>query len=311
MKARILQQGSHPAYEALLVQEFDVHQLHKEADPKAFLAQRGAEFVGLATTAKWGADEALMAALPNLQVISSFGVGFETIDLEAAKRRGIRVGYTPDVLTDCVADIAFALILDVARGTPAADRFVRRGEWLKGNFPIMTRVSGKKLGIVGLGRIGGAIAKRAGGFDMAIRYHNRRPLEDSPYGYEASLIDLAHWADFLIVAAAGGSATRKLISREVLDALGPEGYLVNIARGSVVDETALVEALEQQRIAGAGLDVFENEPQVPERLLALDNAVLLPHIASATRETRAAMANLAVDNLRSWFREGRLVTPLV
>ncbi len=311
MKPRILQQGSHPAYEALLVREFDVHPLYKEIDPKAFLAQHGGEFVGLATTAKWGADEALMAALPNLQVISSFGVGYETIDLEAAKRRGIRVGYTPDVLTDCVADLAFALVLDVARGTPAADRFVRRGDWLKGNFPIMTRVSGKKLGIVGLGRIGSAIARRAGGFDMTIRYHNRKPLAGSPFGYEASLVELARWADFLVVAAAAGAATRKLISREVLDALGPEGHLINIARGSVVDEAALVEALESKRIGGAGLDVFENEPQIPERLFALDNVVLLPHIASATKETRAAMANLAMDNLRSWFREGRLVTALV
>ena len=310
MKPRILQQGNHPAFEALLVREFDVHPLYKEADPKAFLEKYGDEFVALATTAKFGADAALIAALPNLQVISSFGVGFETIDLEAAKRRGIRVSTTPDVLTDCVADLAFTLILDVARGTPAADRFVRRGDWLRGNFPIMTRVSGKKLGIVGLGRIGGAIAKRGGGFDMEIRYHNRNRIDGSRYTYEPSLLELARWADFLVVAAAGGASTQRLISREVLDALGPDGFLINIARGSVVDEAALVEALESKRIAGAGLDVFENEPNVPERLLELDNAVLLPHIASATKETRQAMAELATDNLRTWFREGRLLTPL-
>jgi lactate dehydrogenase-like 2-hydroxyacid dehydrogenase len=209
------------------------------------------------------------------------------------------------VLNDCVADLAFTLLLDVARRASEADRFVRRGAWLNDKFPLATRVSGKKLGIVGLGRIGRTIARRASGFDMEIRYHNRRPVEDVPYGYEASLVELARWADFLVVAAAGGAESRNLVCAEVLDALGPQGFLVNIARGTVVDEAVLVQYLRDKRIAGAGLDVFVDEPRVPEALLALDNAVLLPHVASATNETRQAMAELVLENLHSFFDAGR------
>jgi lactate dehydrogenase-like 2-hydroxyacid dehydrogenase len=220
------------------------------------------------------------------------------------------VSNTPDVLTDCVADLAFGLLIDVARGLSAADRFVRRGDWKRGQFPLATRVSGKRLGVLGLGRIGRAVAKRAAGFDMETRYHNRTPLADLAYGYEASLVDLARWADFLVIAAAGGAATRAMVSREVLAALGKKGYLINIARGSVVDEAALVDALVNRRIAGAALDVFADEPNVPPELFALDNVVLLPHIASATRETRQAMADLVLDNLRSYFRAGKLLTPV-
>ncbi len=310
-KPRILQIGRLlPALEDALMQEFDVHLLAHEAEPKAFLAQRGVEFVGVATSARFGADAALMGALPNLKVISNFGVGYETIDIGAARARGVMVSNTPDVLTDCVADLAFGLLIDVARGLSAADRFVRRGDWKHGQFPLATRVSGKRLGVLGLGRIGRAIAKRAAGFDMETRYHNRTPLADLAYGYEASLIDLARWADFLVVAAAGGAATRAMVSREVLAALGKKGYLINIARGSVVDEAALVDALVNRRIAGAALDVFTDEPNVPPELFALDNVVLLPHIASATRETRQAMADLVLDNLRSYFRAGKLLTPV-
>jgi hydroxypyruvate reductase len=243
-------------------------------------------------------------------VIANFGVGVDTIDLEAARERGVAVSNTPDVLTDCVADLALGLVIDVARRLSAADRFVRRGDWPKGQFPLATRVWGKKLGIVGLGRIGAAIARRAGGFDMPVRYHSRRLVENSPYEYEASVTALASWADFLVVACAGGAATRHLVSREVIEALGAGGYLVNISRGSVVDEAALVEALQAGRIAGAALDVFEDEPNVPPVLFALDNVVLLPHIASATHETRQAMADCVLANLRSWFDSGRLVTPV-
>jgi len=214
------------------------------------------------------------------------------------------VGYTPDVLNDCVADTAFGLVMDVARQFSAADRFVRRGDWLKGTYPLTTRISGKRMGIMGLGRIGRVIARRASGFDMEVRYHNRKPVDGVPYGYEASLEGLAAWADFLVIAAAGGPETRHMVSKPVLAALGPKGFLVNISRGSVVDETALVEALEAKAIAGAGLDVFEDEPRVPARLLALDNAVLLPHMASATHETRKAMADAVLENLRSFFETG-------
>ena len=311
MKPRILQHGRLMAsLEAGLAEHFDVHPLWREADPTKFLAAHGGEFAGLATSARFGADRALMEALPALRVIANFGVGVDTIDLPAARERRVAVSNTPDVLTDCVADLAFGLLIDVARRLSAADRFVRRGDWLKGQFPLATRVSGKKLGIVGLGRIGAAIAKRAGGFDMPVRYHNRRRVEGSPCDYEPSLPALASWADFVVIACSGGAGTRHLVSREVIDALGPDGFLVNVARGSVVDEPALVEALLAGRIAGAALDVFENEPEVPAALAALDNVVLLPHIASATNETRQAMAECVLANLRSWFDSGRLLTPV-
>ena len=312
MKPRILQIGRlMGSLESALANDFDVHLLANEKNSKAFLGRHGAEFVGMATSARFGADEPLMQALPNLKVIGNFGVGFETIDIDAARRRGIRVSNTPDVLTDCVADLALGLLIDVARGLSAADRFLRRGDWLRGAFPLMTRFSGKRLGILGLGRIGRAIARRAEGFDMQIRYHNRSPVEGVGYGYEKSLVELARWADFLVVAAAGGAATRRLISREVIDALGAKGYLINIARGSVVDEPALVDSLVSKRIAGAALDVFEDEPNVPAALVALDHVVLLPHIASGTRETRQAMADLTFNNLRSFFRDGTLLTPVI
>ena len=198
--------------------------------------------------------------------------------------------------------------LDVARGFSAADRFVRRGAWPQGPFPLTRKVSGGRLGIVGMGRIGRAIAQRSTGFDMAVRYHARRPVADVAWAYEASLLELARWADFLVVITAGGAGTRHLINAQVLDALGPQGFLVNVARGSVVDEAALVAALRDRRIAGAGLDVFENEPQVPPELMALDNVVLLPHVASATHETRQAMADRVFDNLQAFFHTGRLIS---
>ena len=311
MKPRVLQKGAYlPALEKALAAEFDVHQLWKEPDPSAYLASHGSEFVGLATSARWGADAALIDALPNLKVISSFGVGYDTIDIDAAVKRGIPVGYTPEVLNDCVADIAFGLLIDVARSISASERFVRRGDWPRGAFPLQTRVSGKRLGILGLGRIGRAIAKRASGFDMDVRYHNRRRVEDVGFTYEASLIELARWADFLVIASAGGAETRHLVSADILAALGADGFLINISRGSVIDEAALVDALVNKKIAGAGLDVFENEPQVPQALLALDNVVLLPHIASGTHETRQAMADLTLANLRGFFADGRLITPV-
>jgi lactate dehydrogenase-like 2-hydroxyacid dehydrogenase len=202
------------------------------------------------------------------------------------------------------------LLLDVARGLSTTDRFVRAGGWLKGQRPLMTKVSGKKLGLLGYGMIGQAIARRAAGFDMTVRYNTRNPVAGSPHEHVASLLKLAEWADFLVVACVGGPATRHLVDAEVLKALGPQGILVNIARGSVVDEAALVAALSAGELGGAGLDVFENEPHVPAAMLAMDNVVLLSHIAGFTRESRAGMEQLFCDNLEAFFKTGKVLTPI-
>jgi lactate dehydrogenase-like 2-hydroxyacid dehydrogenase len=309
MKTRLLNAGRlPPALVERLAQAYDLATLPPPAERVAFLAAHGSEFTALVTSAAVGADAALIGALPHLKVISSFGVGLDKIDVEGAQARGIPVGYTPDVLNDCVADLAFGLVIDAARGMSAADRFVRRGDWTQGQFPLARKVSGAKLGIVGMGRIGRAIAQRSTGFSMDVRYHTRRVVPDVQWQHEPSLLELARWCDFLVVITAGGPATRHLVDAAVLDALGRDGFLVNVARGSVIDEAALVSALSEKRIAGAGLDVYEDEPNVPPALLALDNVVLMPHIASSTRETRQAMADRVFDNLHSFFAEGRLVS---
>lgn len=299
-----------PALEADLAARYDVVCLSDQVDPAAFLAEHGASFTGVATSASIGLKAEVIAALSKLQVVSSFGVGFDALDIAACQARGIPVGYTPDVLNDCVADMAFALMLDVSRGVAASDRFVRRGEWPKARYAPQTRVSGKRLGIVGMGRIGLAVAERAAGFRMEVGYYNRRPVEGSALPRLDSLLALAQWADYLVLTVAGGASTRHMVNREVLDALGPRGYLINVARGSVVDQAALVEALQQKRIAGAGLDVFEDEPQVPAALMDLDNVVLTPHTASATHETRRAMADLVLENLESFYATGAVRVPV-
>lgn len=304
---RVLQHGRLlPQLEQALAREFDITRLHEQPEPAAWLARHGAAFSGLVTSARVGADRALLSALPALRVVSSFGVGFDTFDLGALRERGIPLGYTPDVLNDCVADAAFGLLIDVARGVCLADRFVRSGAWERGPFVSTTRVSGKRLGIVGLGRIGRAIARRATGFDMAVRYHNRRPLPDLPQAHEPDLLALARWADFLVLAASAGPGADGMIGAEVLRALGPQGFLINIARGSLVDEAALVAALRDGTLAGAGLDVFAREPDIDPVLRALDNVVLMPHAASATHETRADMVALVLENLRGFYASGRV-----
>jgi lactate dehydrogenase-like 2-hydroxyacid dehydrogenase len=305
-----------PVLERGLAESYDVHKLPAPgAERAAYLAEHGARFDGLVTSAAHGADAGLIDALPKLRVISSFGVGLDKLALARAAERGIPVGYTPDVLNDCVADMGFALLLAIARRIGEGERFVRAGRWAAAAgtpastpFPLGRQVSHAKLGIVGLGRIGRTVAKRAGGFDMEVRYHGRKPQADAPWPYESSLLELARWSDFLVVITAGGAQTRHLVNAQVLDALGPQGYLVNVARGTVIDEAALVKALQEKRIAGAGLDVFEHEPHVPPELFALDNVVLMPHVASATVQTREAMAQRVLDNLAAFFRGEALIS---
>lgn len=289
-----------PALETLLREQHEVlHALDLRSDVPLVNGADAARVQAVVTSAAVGLPTAWMAQLPDLRVVSSFGVGLDKLPLDACRERGLPVGYTPDVLNDCVADLAMGLLLDGARQIAAADRFVRRGAWRQGRFPITTRVSGKRLGIVGLGRIGQAVARRAAGFDMDIAYHNRRPVAGVAWRHEPSLLALAEWADFLVLTLAGGAGTRHLVNADVLHALGPQGLLVNVARGSVVDEAALIACLQSGALGGAALDVFEDEPRVPEALLALDQVVLAPHMASGTLETRQAMADLTLANLRA------------
>ncbi len=311
MSPEILQVGRlSPNGEARIQADFKVTLLASQPDQEAFLKAEGHRFEGLITIAPLGASQALMSRLPNLKVIACRGIGLERIDFTHTNARGIAVSWTPDVLTDCVADLGMGLIIDTVRSISASDRHVRAGLWPKGAFPLATRVSGKRLGILGLGKIGQAIARRASGFDMEIRYHNRNPLVDCPYGYEPSAASLAAWCDFLMVAVSGGPHTQHLVNAQVLTALGSKGYLFNVSRGSVIDEAALIQALEGGTIAGAGLDVYEHEPHVPKALQGLDNVVIAPHIGSGTHETRAAMEGLLLDNLRSFFSTGELITPV-
>jgi len=279
---------------------FNVHDRLHEQDPAAF------ERIAPQIRAVCGSGEskvgaALLAELPALEIVSIMGVGYDGVDVAACKARGVVVAHTPDVLNDDVADLALALMLNVARRIPQADQHVRQGKWPAGPMPLARKMSGARLGLVGMGRIGQAIAQRALAFGMSIAYTARGAKPELPYAFHATPRELAAASDFLVVITPGGAATRRLIDAEVLRALGPEGYLVNVARGSVVDETALISALQQGTIAGAGLDVFENEPKVPEALRVLDNVVLVPHIGSATTQTRHAMAARAFANLEAHF----------
>jgi lactate dehydrogenase-like 2-hydroxyacid dehydrogenase len=277
-----------------------------------FLSSHGGEITAVVTSGRTGVDAALMSALPKLGAIVNFGVGYDTTDVDAAAARGIGVSNTPDVLTDCVADTAVGLLIDVMRQFSAADRYIRAGRWAAcGNYPLTHQVSNRRVGIIGLGRIGSAIAKRLNAFGCTISYHNRTEKAGSPYAYVGSPVELARGVEVLVVAAAGGTGTQRLVDADVLAALGPSGYLVNIARGSVVDQTALVDALGDGKLAGAGLDVFTDEPDVPDALLTMDNVVLLPHVGSGTVETRAAMEQLTLRNLDGFLTNGRLVTPVV
>jgi len=304
----MLLEPHHPA----LARDFTVHYLPMKPDEHAAFLKPIADKVRfLQTTGTYGANAALMDLLPKLEIIASVSVGVDTIDLAHAKKRGIRVTNTPDVLNDCVADLAMGLMIAAARRLAHSDRYVRDGKWLKGNMPIMIRVSRKRLGIVGLGKIGKVIAKRAAGFDMTIAYHGRAKQPDVPFQFYSDLAEMAANVDFMVVVTPGGPATKGLISDKVLRALGPKGILVNVSRGSVVDEPALVRALKEGALGGAGLDVFAAEPKVPEELFELENVALTPHVGSATSETRLDMGDLAIANLRAHLAGKPLLTPVV
>nr|WP_253900629.1 2-hydroxyacid dehydrogenase [Mycobacterium asiaticum] len=301
-----------PTFEAELAARYEIPKLPEEPGRAGFLAQHGAEVRVVLTSGGPGVDADLVAALPNLEAIVNNGAGVDAIDLDAARRRGIGVSNTPDVLSDTVADTALGLILMTLRGFGAADRYVRAGRWVsEGPFPYARDVTGLRVGILGLGRIGSAIATRLLGFGCAIAYHNRHRVAGSPYRYAESPVELAESVDVLVIATTGDRNTRHLVDRAVLEALGPQGYLVNIARGSVVEQDALVALLTGGRLAGAGLDVFADEPNVPPELFGLDNVVLFPHIGSATAQTRRAMALLAIRNFESYLSTGELVTPVL
>ena len=293
----------------MLREAFVVHDRIHVEDPALFAAI-APRIRGIAANGESTVQAALIGQLPALEMISVFGVGYDGVDVAAARAKGIPVTNTPDVLTDDVADLGLALMLSIARRIPQADKFVRAGLWPKGPLPLARKVSGARLGIVGLGRIGRAIARRAEGFGMAIAYTTRNPIKGCAYPYFPSAQALASEVDFLMVITPGGAATRGLIDSKVLAALGPQGYLINVARGSVVDQAALVHAITTGVIAGAALDVFEDEPNVPAELRAHENVVLTPHMASGTWETRRAMAQLAFDNLQAHFSGQPLLTPV-
>lgn len=293
-----------------LAERYELIELAKAADPEATLrecADRVRGVVGQSTTI----DKAFMQALPKLEVVSSFGVGYDKIDAAAAADLGVIVTNTPDVLNDEVADTTLALLLMTIRQLPQSERHLRDGKWLEGAFPLTSSsLQGRHIGIVGMGRIGEAIAHRLEAFGVTLSYHTRTPRSHLPYEYFEKLMDLAKNVDTLITIVPGGSATHHMINKPVLEALGENGVLINVARGTVVDEEALIQALASKTILSAGLDVYEFEPKVPQALLDMDHVVLLPHVGSASVPTRNAMSQLVVDNMVSWIENGTVLTPV-
>lgn len=255
-------------------------------------------------------DADFVELFPRLEIVSSFGVGYDHIDATTLAKRGIVVTHTPDVLTGEVADLALGLLIATVRQLPQADRYLRAGHWLQRPFPLSPTLRGRKVGILGLGRIGKAIAQRLQACELEIEYHGRKPQPEVPYRYQPTLLGLARSCDVLLVVASGGAETRHMVDKDVLEALGPDGILINVGRGSVVDEQALIAALRDKKILSAGLDVFEDEPRVPAELVAMDHVVLLPHVGSASVHTRNAMGQLVVDNLVSWFGGKGAITPV-
>lgn len=289
---------------------FRTHKLFEANNPDQFIADIGSKIRGIAAGSHKAVDVALMDKLPNLEIVSNFGVGYDNVDAKSAGTRGVIVTNTPDVLSDEVADTAIGLMINAVRELPQAEQFLRAGNWPNGEYPLTTNtLRGKRVGIAGLGRIGKAIAARAQAFGLSVAYFGRTN-QNIEFDYYDNLVSLAKNVDILISVLPGGAATNKAVSAEVFTALGSQGTFVNIGRGSAVDELAMIEALKNGTIQSAGLDVFENEPNVPEALMALPNAVLLPHVGSASVHTRNAMGQLVVDNLTNWFENGKPVTPV-
>lgn len=284
--------------EVELGKRFTVHKLHLAPDREALIREVAPRVRAIAGG---NVGPELMDKLPQLEIIANFGVGYDSIDTAAARARNIRVTNTPNVLNDAVAEITLGLMIALARRIPQADQYVRQGKWPSGNFPLLTELNGKTVGILGLGRIGKEIAVRCQAMKMRVVYHGRHRQPDEPFIYYDKLVDMARDSDWLVLIAPGGKATEKIVGRDVLEALGPEGFLVNVARGTLVDEAALLELLQARKLGGAALDVFEKEPQVPEGFFALDNVVLSPHQGSATHQTRNKMGDLVVANLVAHF----------
>ncbi len=313
-RPEILQMGPYPDWDQEpLDAAFVMHRYFTAADKGAFLAEVGPRVRGIATRGELGASAEIIAACPKLEVISVYGVGFDAVNLEACRARGIRVTNTPDVLTKDVADLGVAMMLAQSRGMIGAEAWVRSGDWAaKGLYPLKRRVWGRRAAVLGLGRIGYEVARRLAGFEMEIAYSDTGP-KDYATGWQfiADPVALADWADFYFVTLAASAATRHIVGRQVIEALGPEGMLINISRASNIDEAALLEALETGRLGSAALDVFEGEPALNPRFLALPNVMLQPHHASGTVETRKAMGQLMRDNLTAHFAGRPLPTPVL
>ena len=291
--------------------DFEIHELDKIDGLVNFLTANGSKIEAIATNGHAGVSKQIMDGTPNLRVISCYGVGYDAIDVLAAKAKGVIVTHTPNVLNNDVANTAIMLMLAVSRRLLRDDQWVRSGNWkAKGNAHLTTSIEGKRVGIVGLGRIGETIARKLEAFSCDIVYHTRNQKPESPYRYYADLVEMAKDVDYLVVITPGGASTNKLVNRDVMNALGPQGTLINVARGTVVDEAEMVKALREGRLGNAGLDVFEAEPQVPEALFEMENVVLTPHVASATVETRQAMGDLTVENLVRFFKEGKVTSPV-
>ncbi|MBN9309825.1 2-hydroxyacid dehydrogenase [Devosia sp.] len=298
----------HDRCEKALAERFTVHKLHMAADKDALLAEVGGR---VRAVAGGNVDGALMDRLPKLEIIANFGVGYDSIDTKAARDRNIRVTNTPNVLNDAVAELTIGLMIALARRIPQADRFVREGKWAKVGYRLQTELNGKTVGILGLGRIGKEIATRCQAMRMRVVYHGRKRQADEPHIYYDNLVDMARDSDWLVLIAPGGKGTEKIVNREVLEALGPEGYLVNVARGTLVDEAAMLEMLKGWKLGGAALDVFEKEPAMDPGFWELDNVVLSPHQGSATHQTRDKMGDLVVANLVAHFDGEPLLSAVV